>query len=137
MNRRLIFAKHWLFKKNNVKFFDLLSKLFTKTCSVKAKSFISSLKLTNNYYKIYFKKLKYPLFFPKDIPLHSLYRCVVEIFDKRNWHHYEINETTINSEDIVLDCGAAEGLFTLKVADYSSKVYAIEPLPQFGRYPKH
>jgi FkbM family methyltransferase len=46
-----------------------------------------------------------------------------------DWHFYEAPETAVEQGDVVADCGAAEGLFSLLVAERASRVYAIEPLP--------
>jgi len=40
-------------------------------------------------------------------------------------------QTTVTEEDIVVDCGAAEGLFGFLVIDRCEKLLLIEPLPVF------
>ncbi len=51
-----------------------------------------------------------------------------EVFDAKNNHYFDIAETSIQAGDIVLDCGACEGYFTLKALEAGArKVYSIEP----------
>jgi FkbM family methyltransferase len=54
---------------------------------------------------------------------------IAEQFYTSDWHYYETPETTVARGDVVVDCGASEGLFTLRVAFRAEKVFAIEPLP--------
>jgi FkbM family methyltransferase len=56
---------------------------------------------------------------------------VSNIMVESDWHYYEVEQTKVGNDDIVIDCGAAEGLFSLMVAKRCRKVYAIEPLPRF------
>jgi FkbM family methyltransferase len=72
-----------------------------------------------------------PLVFPATMPMEVLYMVADEIFDASHWHHYQIPETTVQPGDVVVDCGAAEGLFTLVAAEKARRVYAVEPLPEF------
>jgi 16S rRNA A1518/A1519 N6-dimethyltransferase RsmA/KsgA/DIM1 with predicted DNA glycosylase/AP lyase activity len=65
------------------------------------------------------------------LPLRSIYQFIAEEYDMKHWHYYEVPETKIESNDIVVDCGAGEGLFSLKVSNIAKKVYAVEPLPSF------
>ena len=83
------------------------------------------------YEKFYFKGIKEPLFFPSDMSQHSLFQVAVECFNPSNWHYYEIPQTRVSAEDIVADCGAAEGLFALVVHPRCRQLYLIEPLQKF------
>jgi FkbM family methyltransferase len=47
------------------------------------------------------------------------------------WHYYENNGTGLEASDVVMDCGSAEGLFTLLACDRVKQVIAIEPVPEF------
>jgi len=129
---RINVLKYWLFKnKNKVKFTEMIKFFFDKSYSSKAKSKIKEIILKDDYYSIYFKNFSNPLFYPKDFPLESLETVIVESFYKRNWHYYQIPQTTVTNEDIVIDCGAAEGLFGFLVVDRCEKLFLIEPLPVF------
>ncbi len=47
------------------------------------------------------------------------------------WHYYENNGTDLEASDVVMDCGACEGLYTLLACDRVQQVIAIEPVPDF------
>ncbi|MEW6558178.1 MAG: FkbM family methyltransferase, partial [Elusimicrobiota bacterium] len=82
--------------------------------------------------EVYFKGFENkPLFFPKEFSLKSLEQITVESFYKDNWHYYEIEETKVGVNDTVIDCGAAEGLFSFIIAARCKEIYAIEPLKEF------
>ncbi|QNF34994.1 FkbM family methyltransferase [Adhaeribacter swui] len=132
MNRRIALAKHWFFtNKNGISLTELLTKVFEKTCDLKAKPYIKNITKEGEYYKVELKNVDGILYYPATIALRSLYQVITESTDKEQWHYYEIPETLISPTDVVVDCGAAEGLFSFLVAKRCFKVYAIEPLPAF------
>lgn len=51
----------------------------------------------------------------------------LEQLDERSPHKYVTNNFTIDKDDIVLDVGAAEGIFSLDIIDKAKKIYIIEP----------
>lgn len=129
MNRRLSVLKHWMSgKRENVGLSDLLVNLFSLTCKYKAKPKIASMMLVDGDYVVKLRNIANPIYFPGDIPLHHLYQVISEMF-YNNWHAYEIEQTKVEPNDVVLDCGAAEGLFALRVAARCKRVYLAEPLP--------
>jgi FkbM family methyltransferase len=132
MNRRIEILKYWISRSNtNVKLFDLLNVIFGKKIKNKAKKYISDISKTEQYYEIKFKDISKTLFFPSSMPLSSLYQVIEESMNPKDWHYFEIPQTIVEKNDIVIDCGAAEGLFSFLVSLKCSKVYAIEPLPLF------
>ena len=131
MNRRLAIARHWLAGRSNVTLSDLCAKLCARTCTARAKPLIESLRVDDGWYEVRLKTASFPLFFPARMPLHPLYQCIAEVGYPDDWHYYEAAGTRVEAGDTVLDCGAAEGLFTLGVAPRCARVYAIEPLPDF------
>jgi hypothetical protein len=74
-----------------------------------------------------------PFFFPLGMPRDEVEQVLCDILKPDQWHYYEIPQTAVRSEDVVADCGAAEGLFTLTVAHRCRYVFAIEPAPAFVR----
>jgi FkbM family methyltransferase len=54
-----------------------------------------------------------------------------EQLDPINWHRYQMQKTRLAAEDVVVDCGASEGLFSFLAAPIVREVHAIEPLPRF------
>jgi methyltransferase, FkbM family len=129
---RLSVLKQWLIgNKKNVSFLELLFYLFNFTPDVKAKLKIKKIKIKDGYLVIYFKKLNTPLYYPKDFSKKGLFQIISEQFYSNDWHYYETENTKIDKNDIVVDCGAAEGLFSLIISQRCKKVYAVEPLPNF------
>ena len=129
---RLEIVKYWVSgKRNGISLKELLQKTFDRSYTTKARSVIKQIKQHDSFLKVVFKDLDYPLYYPMEMPLYSLYQVIAEIFFGDDWHYYEFQPTKVSEGDVVVDCGAAEGLFSLLVATRCHKVYAIEPLPRF------
>ena len=132
MNRRLSILKHWLLnRRNNVEFLDLLTKVFEPTCTQKASKIITNIEEEGPFLKVFFKGHEEPLFYPASMKLISLYQVIAESFNKSDWHYYEVTQTKVTTGDTVVDCGAAEGMFTYLTSSRCKKVYAIEPLKSY------
>lgn len=80
---------------------------------------------------VHFRGFHRPLVWPRGLPMDALYMIAGEQFDADDWHQYEVAETRVRPDDIVVDCGSAEGLFALRVAERCKRVYAVEPSPMF------
>src|SRR5690606_27705469 len=85
------------------------------------------LKETDSFVKVTFSQIPDPLFWPRQYPIDGLYQVVAETFDREDWHYYQKKSTEVESQDVVVDVGAAEGLFSLTIADRCRKVIMIEP----------
>ena len=132
MHSRLKIVKYWfLGKRNGVSFQELVAYLFQRTCPSRAKSRIQSIEEADKYLILRFNNFDHPLYYPKEMNLRSLYVVITESLYANNWHYYQIEQTQVGPEDVVIDCGAAEGLFSLLTAGKCKKVYIIEPLPAF------
>jgi FkbM family methyltransferase len=70
-----------------------------------------------------------PFYYPREFAWIVLCETIDECFNPNNWHEYLANGMTPGKDDVVLDCGTAEGLFTFMVAPNVKKVFAIEPVP--------
>lgn len=134
MNKRLQIMLNWAAgKRNNVSFLEIVRYL-TKPSHFKAgKSKIREILENGDYLVVYFEGIAQPLYWPKEYGGRCLHGVAGELLNNDHWHFYEINETKVSEGDVVLDCGASEGLFSLSVAGRCKKVYAIEPLPCFIR----
>lgn len=69
------------------------------------------------------------MYFPKDWDEEKVihyYRSVVAEQDKRSPHCYTHADYEISHGDVVVDVGAAEGIFALDIIDMAKKVYLIE-----------
>jgi FkbM family methyltransferase len=83
------------------------------------------------FLRVSFRGLPRSLYWPACLGLRPLYIVTQEQAYPWNWHYYEIPETRVAPSDVVLDCGAAEGLFSLHVQDRCRSSIPIEPLPLF------
>lgn len=129
---RLRILLYWLKdRRQNVSLGSLFKNIFAPRFKQRAGKYIDSINEENGDYIVTIRKCSSPLYFPKNIGLDALYHVVCEICDKYDWHFYEIPETRVQADDIVVDCGAAEGLFSLIVKDRCQHVYIIEPLSNF------
>lgn len=109
--------KQWLLgNRKNVPFLELLAFLINFTPNIKSKLKINKIEIKDNYKVIFFKNLDIPLYYPKDFSSKDLFQIISEQFYPNDWHYYEIENTRINKNDIVVDCGAAEGLFSLLIS---------------------
>lgn len=132
LGRRLQVASRWLRgQRNGVSVADLAHFLTGPTCSANSHEYIESVEQGQEWITVRLRGVSRPLYWPKDQPMYSLYMVLSEALDQRNWHYYEVPETRVTSDDIVADCGAAEGIFSLLVQPRARHVYAIEPAPHW------
>jgi FkbM family methyltransferase len=73
------------------------------------------------------------LYFPESLPRCALFQTLVEQCYHWHWHYYQIPQTRVEAEDVVFDCGCAEGVFTFLTQQQAKQVFAFEPLPAFLR----
>jgi FkbM family methyltransferase len=132
MNRRIQLVRHSLTKRQtggSIK--NWLLNCFGPTCPILAKPCIETIEQVGDYKKVKFKRLDGYLFFHNALPIYSLYQTVAEQFYDWQWHYYQIPETTVNKNDIVFDCGCAEGIFAFLNHRQANYIYAFEPLPEY------
>jgi hypothetical protein len=99
------------------------------------------IKIENEYFQkhsedadyVYYKIKGYaPLFFrPRAFNETAFCQVVSETFYQKNWHYFQIKETMVQDGDVVVDCGAAEGLFSFAILPRAKHIYAVEPVPLF------
>jgi len=132
LGRRSSICYHWLFgSKRDISFLELCKFFFGLPCEFMAKPKIKKIYEHGQNIIVYFNDFVEPLYYPKEMDRHSLYQVISELFYENNWHYYEKMCTNVALDDVVVDCGAAEGLFSLQIARRCKKVYIIEPLPNF------
>lgn len=74
------------------------------------------------------------IYWPTNANRSRLADMYFEVFHASNNHYFDIPETSIQPGDVVLDCGACEGYFTLKALEAgANKVYSIEPGESISR----
>jgi FkbM family methyltransferase len=130
--RRFRVVSHWLTgHRNGVSASDLTRFLTGPTCTVESRQYIESVVEDEEGATVRLRGVERPLRWPKGEGLYPLHMVLVETLDPRNWHFYEVPETRVSADDIVADCGAAEGIFALLVHSRARQVFAIEPAPHW------
>ena len=132
LSRRLQIATRWLRgQRNGVSATDLARFLSGPTCEINSRRYISTVEQEDDFLVVRLRGVDRPLYWPKEQPIYALHMVLSEALDERNWHFYEVPETRVQSDDVVADCGAAEGIFSLLVQERARQVYAIEPAPHW------
>jgi FkbM family methyltransferase len=132
MNRRLRIARHWLAgSRHGVSAPALVRFLTGPRCETIAAREISRVEREDDALRVHLRGLPYPLHFPAEMNFYHLQQVIAESHNPHDWHYYEVPETRVRPSDVVVDCGAAEGMFAALVAPRVAHVYAIEPLPRF------
>lgn len=132
MHHRLAILGHWLAgRRNGVTAPELARVLFAPSARSKGQRHIEAIEEDGAVFRVRLAGESRPLFWPKSVDLWWLYVTIAEQWRPQEWHYYEVPETTVQPDDVVVDCGAAEGVFTLRVASRARAVYAVEPLPQW------
>lgn len=130
--RRLRILFYWLlYHKNNISFNELIAFLKKPKVNIVAKKYIDNILKVDDYYHITFKQLDKILYWPKKFKVEGINQIVAETFDVDDWHYYQKEHTKIESGEILLDIGSAEGLFPLTVVDKCKHIYMIEPSATF------
>lgn len=93
--------------------------------------YVRSLKKKLGFYLVTLKGYDRPIYWPVSWGLWGLGMILNEQFDPRDWHYYQISNTKLGPEDIVVDCGAAEGVFSLVASRVCKHCYCVEPAPAF------
>ncbi|MCO6451837.1 MAG: FkbM family methyltransferase [Caldilineales bacterium] len=118
-------------QQTNVPASEMLRFLRQAPRHVRARNWIRDIEEDGDYLKICFVDLDSPLYWPKSEDVWSLWMLINEQYDTNDWHHYEISQTAVRADDVVVDCGAAEGLFALRAVRRCQQVYVFEPNPVF------
>lgn len=128
MNRRLKILYYWLFKdKYNIKIAELYKFLRKPKVNRIALKFIKHLSYLDDFIEVSFNTIRDKLYWPRNYDLCNLYQVIAETFDVNDWHYYKYETTEVSNDDIVVDCGAGEGLFSLLVIERCKKAIIIEP----------
>jgi FkbM family methyltransferase len=115
-------------------FGDLWRFLTQPPAQKRGSPFIRSLSKEEGVLVVALKGYKPLVYWPAAWPLWDLGMLLSEQLDPADWHHYQVPETTVGPEDIVIDCGAAEGLFSVIASSVCKHCYCVEPTPSFQPY---
>ena len=111
---------------------DLAWNLFAPTCTVTGGRRVRRVDPPRDGLRaIWVEGVNRPVFLPENFDLHCIHQVLAEETYPRNWHYYCIPETPVTKDDVVLDCGAAEGLFTLLARTKCAKAVTFEPHPAY------
>ena len=72
------------------------------------------------------KKLYFAKYLDSVSKVKEYYRCLLIEQDRESPHRYTEPDFNVEDGDVVLDIGAAEGIFSLEIIDKVSKIYIIE-----------
>ena len=111
---------------------EILGYFFSPSPNAKGALYLDRMELVDDDRMVYLKGFDRPIYFPLQYSPHSILTGITEVCDPEDFHYYEIAETSVDANDVVVDCGAAEGFFTHIIAGRCRQVYAIEPLPEFA-----
>ncbi len=111
---------------------DLAWNLFAPTCNVTGGRRVKRVDpQADGLRAIWIENSDRPVYLPASFDLHCIHHVLAEETYPRNWHYYCTRETPVEKGDVVFDCGAAEGLFTLLARDKGAKAVAFEPHPVY------
>ena len=110
---------------------EIIRILKEPTLKRRAEKYIENITSETDYTVVKLKNIERVLYWPNACELEKLYQYISEIFNERDWHYYEPKETIVEKGDVVLDCGASEGLFSLKSYNKVKSLYIVEPLKIF------
>jgi FkbM family methyltransferase len=132
--RRLQILFFWLFQqKHNVSFAELLTFLRKPVLRSIASRYINQIEAGREFYKITYHNLAHSLYWPAQFPTDSVYQVTAETFDNQDWHYYQKEPTRVQTGEVLLDVGTAEGLFPLTVVEQCRKIILVEPHPLLYR----
>ncbi len=131
MNRRISILYYWLARKSRVPIAELARFLFQPRMPVIAARHIARVQEEDAYRKVWLKGVDDCLFWPKELEWSLLCAMVAELCDPGSWHNYFHPLTPVGAQDVVIDVGAAEGLFALLALQRGARVVAVEPNPIF------
>ncbi len=95
----------------------------------RAKVFFADVSKGDDFYRMvrFTENPEFPLFYPRSYRWIDFCQTVDECFNPSNWHHFLSPRFNLTASDLVVDCGAAEGLFTWYAANLGATVHSFEP----------
>jgi FkbM family methyltransferase len=112
-------------------FLDLCRFLTQPSAKTRGMRFVRSIDEETGVYAVSLKGHEPLVYWPASRPLWSLGMLLSEQFNPTDWHYYQVPETKVGPDDVVVDCGAAEGLFSIIASSVCKHCYCVEPSPSF------
>jgi len=108
---------------------EVLRWLFQPGKEGRARQFVQHVTEEGDFLRIEFRNFTRPFFYPRHARWLDLCQTIDECMNVRNWHNFITDNTQLDSNDVVVDCGSAEGLFSYVASTTAAKVYSVEPIP--------
>jgi FkbM family methyltransferase len=112
-------------------FFQLCHFLGQPGAKARGMRYVRSISEKQGFFVVALNGYDRMIYWPASMGLWMLGMILAEQFDPSDWHYYQIAETKIGPDDVVVDCGAAEGLFSVVAAAVCKYCYIVEPSPSF------
>lgn len=112
---------------------ELIDHLFRPQHVELGKSYVQSVSYDDTFFIVTLLGIRQPLYWNRNLPVADLYRVAAECLDPTDWHYYEVPETRVLPGDTVVDCGAAEGIFSLTVLERARRIGLFEPSRTFAQ----
>ena len=78
---RLKILKNWLGgKKNGASVEEVLQKVLGRSYTMKPKCVVEKINQRRTFLEVVFRDFKYPLYYPIEMPITSLYQVIAEVF---------------------------------------------------------
>jgi FkbM family methyltransferase len=104
---------------------------FGPTCGILARRLTLRSEIIGDFREIELHGVDGTLFVDKRIPISAIKQAIAEQCYSWQWHYYQVPETAVSEDDVVFDCGCAEGIFPFLVKRCAARVVCFEPLPEF------
>ena len=128
---RTMALRHWLAgRRNGVSATELIKFLLLAPAASRGKRYVTRMTQDAEFNVVSLRGFDHPIYCPRDYDLLSLYLSFL-LQSPDNWHCYEFKEVRVGPDDVVIDCGAAEGVFSMSVEGRCKAVYAVEPMPRY------
>ncbi|MGL5080180.1 MAG: FkbM family methyltransferase [Microcoleaceae cyanobacterium] len=132
MNRRIKVLQYtWRNRSLGGSFSDWILNCFSPKCGWLAQHVIAQVTQDSQFWQFHLKNSDGILYYSRELPLQSLYQTITEQSYLWQWHYYQIPQTRVTAEDVVFDCGTAEGIFSFLVRSHAKHIYSFEPLPDY------
>ena len=108
---------------------EIIAWFTQERCEGRAMRYIKEKRIVGGFIELELKGFRDVFYCPSTVNWLELCAFINEVLNESHWHNYTSGPTSILPSDVVVDCGAAEGLFSFLAAPIAHKVFAIEPMP--------
>lgn len=111
---------------------EVLREIFVPPHYMQIKDHIERIREDKNYFQIKIRSIDRLVYWPKNYSLDGFFVVASQMLNKNNWHYYQSSNTAVSKGDVIVDCGASEGLFTILNEKNIKKSYLFEPSKYFN-----